>query len=362
MLEITCTSCKKPYPDRGLPYLCPQCGGIFEWTGLPDFRAEDIEPNLPGIWRYWRLFGNEIKKHFVSLGEGNTPLIPGNAFGKRVGWKLEYINPTGSYKDRGSAVLMGYIKSRGVDNIVEDSSGNAGASFAAYASRAGVKSRVYVPKNASGPKLRQIESYGSELVVVDGPRSAAARAVLKDVAQGHVYGSHAYLPFGMLGNATIAYELLAEMDTLPGTIIAPVGHGSLLLGVINGFEILKQSGAISHIPAYVGVQAAACAPIWAEFTGNKIDVKEGETLAEGVRVKQPVRSQALLRAMHGKDDRFVLVEEDQILSGRDALARQGFYVEPTSAIVWNAFQQIASKVPEPVVVLLTGSGFKYQDR
>ncbi len=127
-------------------------------------------------------------------------------------------------------------------------SGNAGASFAAYAAKAGIQARVFVPEYASGPKSQQIAAYGAELVRVPGPRSAAADAVLAEARAGKAYASHAYLPFGLAGYATIAFELYEAMGDAPGTIVAPVGHGGLLLGLVRGFRALQASGAITNMP------------------------------------------------------------------------------------------------------------------
>jgi threonine synthase len=359
MIRIACSDCHRPYPEQGIPYRCPTCGGIYDWEGLPEFDKEKVEADLPGIWRYRHTFGLPPDMPMVSLGEGNTPLIDSSVAGCKVAWKLEYLNPTGSYKDRGSAVLLSFIKSRGAQSAVEDSSGNAGASFAAYAARAGIKAKVFVPQSASGPKRVQIEAYGAEMMAIPGPRSAAAEAVKLQADKGAVYASHAYLPFGMIGNACIAYEIVGQLSSDPGTVIAPIGHGSLLLGIIRGFAALKRCGAIESMPVFIGVQAQACAPVWAAFINLNGGIEEGQTLAEGVRVRNPVRSKALLDEMDGGQNRIIAVQEDKILSGRDNLARMGLYVEPTSAIVWDAVMQAAGKVPEPIVALLTGSGFKY---
>ncbi len=124
-------------------------------------------------------------------------------------------------------------------SAVEDSSGNAGASFAAYAARGGIKARVFIPESASGPKRRQIETYGAELIPVSGPRSAAAEAVEREAQAGEVYASHAYLPFGMAGIATIAYEIFEQLGRAPGTVIAPAGHASLVLGYSARFQSTK---------------------------------------------------------------------------------------------------------------------------
>ncbi len=364
MTDIRCSNCHQPYPDQGIPYHCPKCGGIFDIEGLPAYDPTQIRAKAPGMWRYSPWLGLPPDAEPVYLGEGLTPLIWGQAFGRRVAFKLEYLNPTGSFKDRGSASLVSFLRSRSVTEAVEDSSGNAGASFAAYAARAGIKARIFVPDYASGPKRFQIEAYGAEIVRILGPRSNTAEAVRRAADQGAIYASHAYLPVGLPGYATIAYEIVDQIGEAPGTVIAPAGQGNLLLAIGRGFQALAQSGVIEQIPKLVGVQALACAPLWAVFKYGAAGlgwVTEQQTLAEGVRVRYPVRGDAVLQMVAASEGLILAVEEEKILPGRDQLARLGFYVEPTSAIVWNAFAQVAELLPDPVAVVLTGSGFKSRD-
>lgn len=361
MTDFYCSNCHRPYPQQGVPYRCPHCGGVFALNGGLNYSLDKIDNAQAGLWRCRHTFGLPENAPIVSLGEGETPLVEGQGFGKKIAFKLEYLNPTGSFKDRGTAPLVSFLLARGVREAVEDSSGNAGASFAAYAARAGIKSRVFVPDYASGPKRAQIEAYGAELVKVPGPRSEAAAAVRLAAESGAVYASHSMLPFGLPGIATIAYELHEQLGEAPGSVIAPVGHGSLLLGIAQGFAALQATGIIKKIPQLIGVQARACAPLVALATQGAAGlawVTEGETLAEGVRVRHPVRGDELLRAVEASLGRFVAVEEEQILPARDAVAHAGLFVEPTSAIVWAALQELASELPEPIVLLLSGSGLK----
>lgn len=364
MADIQCTNCRLDYPEQGTPYHCPRCGSIFDYRHPLVFDPGSVDRSQPGIWRYRHALGLPPEAPLVTLGEGSTPLVWGEAFGRQVAFKLEYLNPTGSFKDRGSAVLASHLLSRGVTAAVEDSSGNAGASFAAYAARAGIQARIFIPDSASGPKCDQIEAYGAETVRILGPRSNAAEAVRRAADQGMVYASHAYLPYVLTGYATAAYELLEQMTTPPRTVICPAGQGNLLLAIGRGFQALQAAGLISTMPALVGVQARACAPLWAVSSYGAAGlgwVTEGETLAEGVRVKHPLRGDAVLQMVERSRGRFVAVDEEEILPGRDALARQGFYVEPTSAIVWSALSQVREVAEDPIVAVLTGSGFKYRD-
>jgi len=176
-----------------------------------------------------------------------------------------------------------------------------------------------------------------------------------------VDASHAYLPFNLPGYATLAYELVEQLGEAPGSLILPVGQGGLLLGAWRGFTALKQSGVIDRIPILVGVQARQCAPLWAISRYGLAGagwIAEGPTLAEGIRVVHPLRGDAVLQAVAESGGHFLAVDEAQISTGREALARLGFFVEPTSAVVWDALTQSAGILPDPLVVVLTGSGFK----
>lgn len=360
MTEFRCNNCHTPYPVQGVPYRCPVCTGLFDIQRL-EFDPGLVDASRPGLWRYRHTFKLPPEAPIVNLGEGITPLEWRKIGGENVAFKLEYNNPSGSFKDRGSAVLISFLLSRGVRSVVEDSSGNAGASLAAYAAGFGLHARIYVPESASGPKLRQIESYDAQLVSIPGPRSQASLAVLQAAEHGETYASHAYLPFGLPGYATIAYELYDQIGQAPGAVICPAGQGNLLLGIGRGFQALLDSGLIKKLPVLVGVQTLACAPLWAVFRYGAQGlswVSEGETLAEGVRVRTPLRGDALLQLIAQSGGLLHAVDEQAIRPGRDQLKQKGFYVEFTSAIVWDTLMHQLGNLPQPVVVVLTGAGFK----
>jgi threonine synthase len=357
-----CTGCGRPYPDDLLPYRCPACGGVFDFSGSLAYQEPDRGlSSRRGLARFRASFPVNPASELITLGEGGTALLPVRVGTRELYFKCEHLNPTGSYKDRGTAVLVSALASAGVTAAVEDSSGNAGASFAAYAARAGIRARIFVPTSASGPKRSQIEAYGAELVSIAGPRSAAAEAVRREADSGAVYASHAYLPHGMAGIATIGYEVVEQLGGAPGAVIAPVGHGGLLVGVYRGFEALHRAGRISHVPRMIGVQAQACAPVWAVHTSGGPGlslVQEGETRAEGIRVRFPVRGDAVLGAVEATGGTMVAVAEDELMHAWDVLGRAGLNIEPTSAVVWTAATLLLDDLPDPVVAILTGSGFK----
>jgi threonine synthase len=358
---IRCSGCGDTFPDVGFPHCCPQCGSLFELNGELIFDLQSKDNHTSGIERFRNSFPLPPNAEFVSLGEGNTPLVEVKTEGRPIYFKCENLNPTGSFKDRGTAVLVSAMKHIGINAAVEDSSGNAGASFAAYAAYAGLHARIYIPAYASGPKRRQIEAYGAEVIPVPGPRSAASQAVLEEVDRGAIYASHAYLPHGIAGMATVAYELVEQLDGVPGTIIMPVGQGSLLLGLAQGFQALLNAAVIPNLPRLIAVQSKACAPIWAEFKGMQSVTPtstEGDTIAEGIRILNPLRAKGVIASISNTQGDVLIVEEDEIFAGWQALAQKGFYVEPTSAVVWTGMKRLWDQVQEPVVLILTGNGLK----
>ena len=307
------------------------------------------------------MFGLTDNAPIVTLGEGDTPLISGTFNGHSVHYKMESLNPTGSYKDRGTAVLLSFLRSRGITEAVEDSSGNAGASFAAYAAKLEMKAHIYAPESTSGPKRTQIEMYGADLIRIPGPRAEAAKAVLDAVSRGAVYASHAYMPFGLTGIATIAYEIADSLGRSPKTVIAPVGHGGLLYGIILGFEALLKAGVISDLPYFVGVQPENCSPLVHAYRGGKDTADKlviSPTMAEGTSVSHPVRGDAILKKLiHGKGT-LVTATEIEIGKTYQLLAKQGIYCEPTSALSLTPLLNDKIESNGPVVAVLTGSGFK----
>lgn len=357
---IKCLDCQSEFPKIGFPHRCPECGGVYDFVE-PLLYAPEATGSERCIWRYRETFPLPPGAKSVTLGEGNTPLVSYQVRGRSVYFKCEYLNPTGSFKDRGTAILASALATQAVERAVEDSSGNAGASFAAYAARAGIHARIFIPSYASGSKRLQMEAYGAEIERIPGPRSAASEAVLDAVKAGETYASHAYLPHGIAGMATTAFEIFEGLGDSPGSVITPVGQGTLLLGLTRGFQALRTARKIQSVPQMIAVQAKACAPLWREFSRGESDLvsfEEGETVAEGIRIKSPLRMQALLEAIRASEGNVVAVDENEIMGGWNALAKLGLYVEHTSAVVWPALLQNLDRINEPVVIMLTGSGFK----
>jgi threonine synthase len=357
LLPFQCRACGQRQPLTFIGWKCPACGGLLELGAPAAFDPKQLDPRDHSLWRYRHTFPLPATAAPVSLGEGQTPLVPVTLDGRSVHFKLEFANPTGSFKDRGMTLVLTALHAIGVTDALEDSSGNAGASFAAYAARAGVRARVFVPAAASGPKLAQIAAYGAEIHAIAGPRSNTAAAAQQAAAEGAYYASHVFNPLGLAGQATAAFEIWEQLGHAPEAVVLPVGNGTLLLGLQRGFKALLAAGLIGRLPRLVAVQARACAPLWAQFTqgpAGLAQVTEGATLAEGIRVLHPARAEAILEAVRESGSTLVAVDEDAIRAGRDALARLGLYAELTSGIVWAALKQ----TPGEAVAVLTGSGLK----
>ncbi len=361
MIEYRCLHCNQTAPADQWLWRCASCGGPLELTGLPKFTPAAIDTSEHSIWRY-RAMLPPVNEAVVSMGEGWTPLVEVLLFGRRVLCKLEYFSPTGSYKDRGVAVMVSALKSLGVSEVIDDSSGNAGASLAAYAARAGLQARIFVPAHAAPAKKRQIAVYGAQLEVVPGPRVAATEAAARAAAQVP-YASHAHSPHNLAGLETIAWEVWEQLEgRAPAAVVFPVGQGTLLIGAYFGFKRLAQAGLIERMPRLIGVQAEACAPIvqaWQAGLDEVPLVEEGETVAEGVRIRAPVRGRTLLAALREAGGEAVAVGEAEIKESQDLLARQGLYVEPTSAVAVAGLRRLMHRLPQgEVMLVLTGSGLK----
>jgi threonine synthase len=318
----------------------------------------------------------------ISLGEGGTPcvditgLVPGwdRGTGARCLAKLEFLAPTGSFKDRGSSTMVSRLKELGVTRAIEDSSGNAGASVAAYCAAAGIACEIYVPASASAGKLAQVEAYGAHLVRVPGSREDATRAAVAAVAAAGpsaCYASHNRHPYFLAGMKTYAYEVFAEFGDTVGDLLFPTGGGSLLLGAYYGYRDLTARGKIRTMPRLWAVQALACAPIvraWEAGESAPAPVAALPTAAEGIAVARPPRGAEVLAALRRSGGGALAVTEAEIAAGHQSLAAAGLYVEVTTGVVLAGLRVLVARqgagggrAGDParlVVIPLTGSGLK----
>ena len=339
-------------------------GGHVNLGAAPGLRRGEIDDSTRSLWRYRKaLLVDAVDA--VTMGEGWTPLVRDAWEGAAVDFKLDFLMPTGSFKDRGMTVMVSYLRSRGVTHVLEDSSGNAGASLSAYCARGGLRCRVLVPETASYPKIAQIAACGAEVMTIRGSRQDVADAAL--AMSGEIfYASHNWQPFFAEGTKTLAYELWEQLGfRAPDAVVMPVGYGANVLGCDRGFSELLANREIERVPRLYGVQAANCAPYYAAFRSGVehfVPVAVSPTVAEGVASSKPTRMREVLAPVRASGGEILAVTEDEIVRALAALARMGFYVEPTSAVAAAGLSQLiargAIRQGETTILVLTGSGLK----
>lgn len=328
-MQFYCSTCGKRYPISGLAYRC-ECGGLFK---LEKEQGEEV-PKL------------------VSLGEVITPLIKRSLNKMDIHLKLDYMMPTGSYKDRGAFALINKLKELGITEVVEDSSGNAGAAMAGYCAAAGITCNIYLPESTSAGKIKQATAYRANVVKVPGNREDTAKAI-KKAAGITYYASHVYNPLFFEGTRSMAYELFEQIG-IPDYIVIPAGNGTMLLGAYIGFKELGK------LPKIIAVQSENCDPIYRKFK-NLESHKYSETAAEGIAIQEPMRIDEIIAAVKDSGGDIITVADDAVKAAQAMLGEMGIYVEVTSgAAVAGAlayFKDIYTSDMK-IVVPLTGSGLK----
>ncbi|ELY76600.1 pyridoxal-phosphate dependent enzyme [Natrinema pallidum] len=380
--DLTCPDCGTVYeagPDE--PWRCG-CGRALEFTERPHPQGNPLPlhslDTSEGLWTFFEFL--PIEQH-VTFYEGFTPTVEAPDWDAR--FKLEYVFPTGSFKDRGATTTLSRAVELGVEKVLEDSSGNAGASIATYAARAGVDADIYVPSDVKQSKLMTIQRADARPVRIEGARedvtAACLEAVEGDANDGDPtgdesgapyqtgegwYASHAWNPAFYAGTMTFAFEVAAQQGwTVPDAVVLPLGHGTLFLGAYRGFSLLNEAGIVDGMPRLLGAQAAGYAPIVAALGGDTTDA-EGErtSIADGIQITEPARGTEIVDAIEATDGDAIAIGGDAIETALDRLHRNGFYVEPTCAVAPAALEQYRDDgvidADDDVVVPLTGSGLK----
>jgi threonine synthase len=304
-----------------------------------------------GMWRYRAALpsAGDLPVGTVSLGEDATAV---RAVAPALWLKLDQNLPTGSFKARGAAVMVGVAAGLGVERVVTDSSGNAGKAVAAYASAAGIGAEVFVPASTDPAKVDAMEEQGARVVAVAGDRSAAAGAAQARVAAGAGwYASHVYQPSFHHGVKTLAFELFEQVPGVEaGTVIVPAGNGTLILGLWLGFRDLQACGRVTRLPSLVAVQAERCAPLAGLLPS-------GPTAATGIAIADPPRGGQVRAAVLASGGRVVAVGEEALSRAGASLARAGVEAEATAATGWAGMavlDRAGIGLSPPVVVVVTG--------
>jgi threonine synthase len=251
---------------------------------------------------------------------------------------MDQVLPTGSFKARGAAVMLGLAAELGETSVVVDSSGNAGRAVAAYAARAGLEATVFVPDSTDRARVEAIRCLGATVIEVPGGRSAAARAAVAALGPTAPhsratpwYASHVFQPAFHLGVRVLAFELHEQLGQALGTVVVPAGNGTLVIGLWLGFRDLLATGRIPKIPEIVAVQAERCAPL-----AGRAPV--GSTAAVGIAIPAPPRAGQVAAAVRASRGRVLLAAEEDLVPAQGHLRAMGVDVEPTAAAVWAAWR------------------------
>jgi threonine synthase len=357
-------------------FRCAGCGATIDATQpvwqCPDCNAElTIEYHAParqsesrgtGLWRFADDLPVPVPSDGTFLGEGDTPLVPVEIDGHRIYLKLDSQLPTGSFKDRGAAVLAQYLRLIGVSRIIVDSSGNAASAMSAFAAAIGLACTVYVPASASPGKLMQARAYGAQVIPVEGSRDDVATAAqdAADADRSASYASHNWHPVFVEGVKTWAFEVFEQLGTLrPDWMFVPTGGGSAFVGAWRAV-----ANSANPTPRLVACQPAACAPVVNAFAaGAEITRVEAEpTIAEGTKITLPSRPMQIQQALRETSGNAVAVDEALLRETVRLLWSKGFYVEPTAALGVAAFRAAVKHgwvdPDETIVAHITGHGLK----
>ena len=355
MSENRCNDCGANAAP--VDWRCKTCGGSLDLARLPAFDAASIVAGDFSLWRYRAML--PVERRF-SLGEGMTPLVPAVLDGIRFHAKLEYLYPTGSFKDRGTATMLNHLAAKGASKVIDNSSGNAGASLAAYAGVAGLAATVFVPAaTAVESKKRLIRSFGGAII-----ESHDYLADVYAAAEQTTYASHAWSPYFVLGQQTAAWETWEQLGRrAPDAVATPVGHGGLFLGFYRGFKALHDAELIEKLPRMIAVQSAGVDPIargWETGSAAPPEIKPGPSIADGILVDVPARGEQILRALYNSFGFALRVDNDAIAAAQKRMHGKGFMIEATSAVTAAALPRIRERIgaEAELVIALTGSGLK----
>lgn len=378
-IEYTCDRCGDRSGLDQPQNLCRNCSGLLEITydlrRVPaDLRERAARARAAGMWRWRDLLPVGPATEPVSLGEGDTPLIEARELGERLGlrrlWlKNDTLMPTGSFKDRGFSLAVTFAAQLGLRRVFTYSSGNAGASLAAYAARAGMDAAILVEYLASPVKVAAIRAYGARVISLRFSSSAEVFSALEAIAGNAPYSFVNFInPVRHEAMKTYAYEICEALDWhAPDVMLHPVGTGGGLHGAWKGFRELRELGWIDRTPRMVGVQPAACAPIVkAVQRGAAFTTPDGDpsaTIAQSMACDSPIQQgKRVLRAISESAGTAVAVSDAQMTEAMRLLGREGILAEPSAAApLAGLIEGLRSGTIAPgseVVCVITGSGLK----
>jgi len=388
-----CSLCKEQYSPTDVTYTCPKDGGnldvVLDYDAIKGkYKPEDIfSRNDPSLWRFLPLLpvnepeGNSTPLHVV----GGTPVFALTRLAEKIGlqnlWlKDESRNPTASFKDRASAIVVARAREINADVVVTASTGNAGAALAGMSAAVGQKAIIFAPKTAPQAKVAQLLVCGAKVILVDGTYDDAFDLTVKAAQEfGWYCRNTGYNPFTAEGKKTAALEIWEwwesahpkwhkemglDVEHAPLTVFVSVGDGNIISGIHKGFKDLYQLGWLPRIPRIIGVQAEGSAAISNAFHAETetITPVSAKTIADSISVDLPRDGVRAVRAAKETRGTYVNVSDEEILKAIAELGTLGIFAEPAGATAYAGLVKAAGSgvvgSEDPILVLNTGSGLK----
>lgn len=365
-----CTQCGKEYDTNTLHYLCDSCSKDYK-PGMPLLGVLEAVFDYQAIARKWKqkpdplLFSAVDPKYYPPLPVGNTPYFA-YPHKPKLWIKFDGLNPSGSYKDRASQVVLADAMQKQVHEIVAASTGNAASSLACLAASVNKKAVIFAPAGAPPAKLIQILAHGAELHKVQGTYDDAFKAALEYTAQHDcMCRNTGYHPLTVDGKKSAGLEIFVQHGyKVPDWIVIPVGDGVILTGIYKAFLDLQRSGITDKLPKLLCVQAESSDAITSYWeSGVYHDAVKPATIADSISVRTPALAHWAVLAIIESNGKALRVSESEISAAQLELARQaGVFAEPSSSATLAGYSKARAlnwiKPKDQTVLLITGHGLK----
>jgi threonine synthase len=383
--HLECALCARHHEARTLQNLCKECGKPLLVRYDLERASETLNPEAlndrePSLWRYREVLPVEDLQNIVTFGEGWTPLLKADKLANSLDIKLNLFikdegqNPTQSFKARGMTAAISMAKEFGVRKVAVPSAGNAAGAMAAYASRAGMESYIFMPSDTPRANIVECQQTGANVTLIDGLITDCGKIVAeRKEAEGWFDVSTLKEPYRVEGKKTMGYELFEQFTKLqfaplPDVIIYPTGGGTGLIGMWKAFDEMEQMGWIdSRRPKMITVQSDTCAPIVRAFEkGDRFaeEFEDASTIASGLRVPKAIGDFLILDAIRASGGTAISVTDDELLRAVGEIgAAEGLFCAPEGAACLPALRKLIGsglvKEGQSVVLFNTGSGVKY---
>lgn len=369
--QFECLACHRKFPVDLFNTFCPDCKDPLLYH-YPEKKRSIHREHHHTLEVFKDFLPFDKVDHSLLLGEGNTPLVKLRRISKEYDVPHMYVkdesfNPTGSFKDRGTAIAIQRAVSQKIDKIGTVSTGNMATSTAAYGAKADRKTFVFIKEDISTEKLLSCGIYGPIMIKVEGDYGELTYKSFDLGRKHNIYFMNSVDPFRIEGYKVIGLELFLQLDdSPPDYIFAPVSSGGHLIGLMRAYTQLKRQGLIKKIPTFIGAQAEGCSPIARAFRSgaSKVErIKKAHTIAQAITNPDPPGGNLVLFNIRENNGSILAVSDADILSAQKKLAeKEGIFCLPASATTLAAFFQMAKKKvfrdTDKIVLVISGTGLK----